>query len=56
MMERPPAKFLHELQPGEQWCVYSGGHMPALVVIHPDRAPKMIFEDGVVVEIKDVTR
>lgn len=36
------AKFVYELKPGEKWVFYEG----LLVVAHPDREPKVVYEDG----------
>jgi hypothetical protein len=42
------AKFVYELQPGEDWIVSCG----SIVVTHPDRPAKVVNLDGTVEEIK----
>jgi hypothetical protein len=44
MKRIPGARVLYELQPGEDGRVVSG----VLVIVHPDRPPKIVDADGVV--------
>lgn len=41
-------KYVYTLQPGEDWRVTTGG---ILIVVHPERKPKMVHPDGKVEEI-----
>lgn len=40
-------KFIYELQEGEQWAIIGD----YVIIVHPDRKPKMINSDGKVEEL-----
>lgn len=43
-----PARFVYELKPGEKWMFFG----ECLIVVHPDRLPKLIHPDGREEEIR----
>jgi hypothetical protein len=46
--ERPRGGLLYMLEPGERWELLDDG---SVMVVHPDRLPKVVYPDGRVEEI-----
>lgn len=44
----PGTKIIYTLQPGEDWAFYKD----SIIVIHPDRHPKIVHLDGTIEELK----
>lgn len=42
------AKHVYTLQEGEQWAIYND----TVIVVHPDRKPKIVNSDGAVEELE----